>query len=714
MAALLNMSKAASKVLLIGKNSHLLTKTQYFFRYESVIHQRMGYSSLNHARFDNLYTQHEPIPTTSLLQPHNETSTFNSRFSTWRGNKKNLFANSSSIDPDDPKNGAYVIEEGNDDDDFDDDDVDNDGTKDFFREKDKLKKFTSKNMYSEKRPNHKAQKTVEGKVRSSRYVFKDLHDGEEDFRWVRRQGQVVRSRRKGEWYANQMSRLANQNQIEKAEEMLLSMKQEGITQKAEVINILISAYAKKGNARKAFHLYNNIKKMGLKATTHTYTSLFNCCALSNNTKLTRASLDKLWEEFHLRVNTEDIKPHTITYNAAIKAFAHCSTPLKAFEVYEDMQTHGVQVDGYTSAALLAACAAMGRGGPAKAMLVLEEMKEQGVKLDIYVFNLVLKVIRDAKFDHLKKNPEKASITFEKQHKDSILNGSFGGDIQNNTGTLGDDHRGLARLDVKQNTKAEQCFKDLIPAVQEVPKNSVFQTKGKTSPLGVNLFAGVESFVQLMAVNEVKPDIRTFHLMLQLANDGVEQENNLLQVMERCGISPDMAMLNTLVRRRARKGDVTTAKEYIENFRIRYSLSADERTYVILASGCRTTKDGLWLLQEMKDRGLQSSQAVYMKLLFCASRSHNYPHMITLLKVIKKEGIQPLDGILSLMDKICYHTQKGESKRDVETNKKLKRKAKFLQTQRASLLEHYSHWRQGLIPNNDVDLDDTEEKNYDHL
>lgn len=155
----------------------------------------------------------------------------------------------------------------------------------------------------------KSQKSGKGYLRPSRYMFREVEaTGEEENLWERKNADINR-KGKVNWYARQMLRLSQENkvrlckdnsifslsvnytcffcffsflssmmsletdvygnlltkdnfyQVDEALELLSSMKKDRLDPKIEVYNIFISAYAKTGQVKKAFKLFNDVSDM---------------------------------------------------------------------------------------------------------------------------------------------------------------------------------------------------------------------------------------------------------------------------------------------------------------------------------------------------------------------------------------------------------------------------------------------------------------------
>ncbi|KAK3740699.1 hypothetical protein QZH41_019059, partial [Actinostola sp. cb2023] len=380
-----------------------------------------------------------------------------------------------------------------DDDDDDDDDESKYRTRQSRRKSNKLK-FSA------------AQKGGGTIVRPSRYLFNDLGDGDDD-QWVRRPlDSSASTKNQTEWYIKQMFHLMSENKIDQAQELFNSMKTKNIKPTVEVFNILIAGYGRIGKMRKAFNHYNNIKKMGLQPTGHTYTSMFSICSEISSKELALTQTMQLWEEFQTSVNSHNVKPDIITYNAALKAAASCPSFSLAMDIYHDILSKEVEPESRTYSSLLSAC--VEHYDSDKIQWILNEMKSHHIQPDIFVFNAILKALRNTR-----RTP-------------SDVNSQETSDVE---------------------PTGEYNMTDILPNVSSSDSSS-------------NVFTGIEDFLQIMAINDVIPDIRTFHLLLQVSDVDIDQEDYVLQVMKEWKLKPDLPILNALIKGRAFWGDITKAQE----------------------------------------------------------------------------------------------------------------------------------------------------------
>lgn len=140
-------------------------------------------------------------------------------------------------------------------------------------------------------------------------------------------------------YADMIKNLIRQRKIKEAIDVLeiRMLKQDRVKPENYIYNLLLGACGRVGYTKKAFMLYNDMKKRGLVITGGTYTALFNACANSPwplTDGLTRAQ--------HLRdiMIEKGYEPNDTNYNAMIKAFGRCGDYSTAFSLVDEMISKG--------------------------------------------------------------------------------------------------------------------------------------------------------------------------------------------------------------------------------------------------------------------------------------------------------------------------------------------------------------------------------------
>ncbi|XP_022784229.1 pentatricopeptide repeat-containing protein 1, mitochondrial-like isoform X2 [Stylophora pistillata] len=457
----------------------------------------------------------------------------------------------------------------------------------------------------------KSQKSGKGSLRPSRYMFREVGaTGEEENQWERKNAAIDR-KGKVNWYARQMLRLSQEGKVDDALKLLSSMKEDKLNPKIEVYNIFISAYAKSREVKKAFKLYNDVKKWGLRPTAYTYSSLFYACTQAQVTERTLERVEKLYTEISLRVPKDELEMNLITYNAAIQAFAVCGNPDRVFDVYQEMRKNKFVPDEYTFTSLLAACCLDPDEGPRLAFQLLEEMKWFRLRPNIYIYNSVLKVMRNFKLSQ-----QKQTLCLPKDAKSPVK------------GERTSEHE--TRFDGDSETSDSEINYEFSSSENHLQEVSMLEKQNDKSVELQDYFPGVEKFIQIMALEDVNPDIRTFQMLLHLTASKSE-EGYLMNLMKSCKITPDAIFFHSIIKTKALEGDLKQAKEYMNQLQEKLKFSPSEASYQALACGCRNQNQGLALLDDMEAEGITAGQSVYGTLIAGAAKLRQFTYLVKLVK-----------------------------------------------------------------------------------
>lgn len=168
------------------------------------------------------------------------------------------------------------------------------------------------------------------------------------------------------------------------------LKEDRVKPENYIYNILIGACAEVGYTKKAFKLFNDMKRRALKPTGDTYTCLFQACINSP------WPADGLKLAHHLRNHMieKGIEPNLTNYNVMIKAFGRCSDLPTAFKIVDEMISKKMKIRVHTFNHLIQACISDKNYGLKHALIVWRKMLKMREKPNIYSFNLMLKCVKD--------------------------------------------------------------------------------------------------------------------------------------------------------------------------------------------------------------------------------------------------------------------------------------------------------------------------------
>ena len=274
-------------------------------------------------------------------------------------------------------------------------------------------------------------------------------------------------------------------------------------------------------------------------TAHTFSSLFNACTKASTPEHALHHVEKLLAEIRKRTANQELEMNVITY-AAIQALVICGDPLHAFDIYmyQEMQNDEVELGAHTFSSLLAACSFDKVEGPSAAFKILEEMKSLQIQPDIYIFNVVLKVMRDFKVSTEGKRSQlsKSRPSIDVTEQSSKEHGPMYHD--------------------EETSESESSESNYLENALQDGKNNA----GKSdNDLQLHYyFPGVEKFIQMMAVENVSPDVRTFQLLLYMTSSK-EERDYVMELMKSCNISPYATFYNTLIKKKATEEGLQEAK-----------------------------------------------------------------------------------------------------------------------------------------------------------
>uniref|UniRef100_A0A8C2WEU5 Pentatricopeptide repeat domain 1 n=1 Tax=Cyclopterus lumpus TaxID=8103 RepID=A0A8C2WEU5_CYCLU len=464
------------------------------------------------------------------------------------------------------------------------------------------------------------------------------------------------------WYFLQCKRLIKENKLQEALDLFSRDMLQAESLQPEECNftVLIGGCGRAGQLKKAFRLYNDMKKRGLEATDATYTALFNACAESPSKP---AGLQQaLALEQELRRNNYPLG--TITYHALLKTHAVTN--------HLQMLQNGHVVTQKTFHYLLMGCLKDKETGFRLALQVWRQMLRSGILPDSKNYNLLLRTARDCGIGDptvatgVLLRPERQ---YERERKDVIdldlLEKQLF--IQPDPHTDGQqDSRGSGeesdRKDSTHLVPVRQRDTVLLPvdiAGGSTAPNLLDLFEGKrvdVVSLGtvdgasdrLALIGGPEGFLEKMAASQLSPDLRTVTLLGDTMEPGRQSLQTLLKVAKQHKVKLDVTFFNTVIRRAARAGDLEEAKFVLSVMRQRH-VNVDVKTFGSLALGCEQQQDGLQLLKDMEEAGLRPTVQVFSALVGRATRRLDFVYLKTMLKSMSSMRVWPNEVIIRQLE-----------------------------------------------------------------
>ncbi|XP_067671825.1 pentatricopeptide repeat-containing protein 1, mitochondrial-like [Haliotis asinina] len=536
-----------------------------------------------------------------------------------------------------------------------------------------------------------------------------------------------------EWYGRKIEKFGKAGQIKEAVAVLEEwmLKNDRVMPTAYTFTVLIGMLGRVGYTKKAFQLFNKMKKMGLQPVDLTYTSLFNACANSpwSGDGLSRA--DNLRQ---LMLN-KDYEPNQITYQAMIKCYALHGDIQTAFSLMDELTTK-FRPTAETFSFLLMACISDKKAGFKYALKVWRLMKQFKVSPDLPLYNLLLRSVRDCgagdnDFSDLLLPGQQEINKFTPQSHEMLTGNSTRlgksveyealgdtGDRNSRSGERGNE----AVPNLEQNAQdSKDCDSNvqqfegdsLVPAnrqwweVSTVYSNtanlaeapnllrtdckldnviSIKQLKFPDERLAV--IGGMHGILDAMAADGVKPDVRTFSQLIELGPPTAMAEMALLHSMEDLGVKPDIALYNSLIRKRCFRRDAEGARSVLELMRAS-GFQPDMMTFGTLAMTCRRQRDGMQFLKDMEHYGMAPNIEVLGTLAYASHLDFGYKFAI--LREVEKYDLSPNDKFLEVVERSI-----AEAKRRIVQAEKGLATDNFLTSQNfqktfMKFLDYYETW-----------------------
>ncbi|XP_061840184.1 pentatricopeptide repeat-containing protein 1, mitochondrial [Nerophis lumbriciformis] len=458
------------------------------------------------------------------------------------------------------------------------------------------------------------------------------------------------------WYFLQCKKLIKAGKLQEALEMFSRdmLLAERLQPEEYNYSVLIGGCGRAGQLKKAFKLYNDMKKRGLEASDATYTALFNACAESPYKKAGLQQALNLEQE--LRRKNHALS--TITYHALLKTHAVCNHLQACLHTLREMLQNGHSVTQETFHYLLMGCLKDKDLGFRLALQVWRQMLKSGIVPDSNNYTLLLRTARDCGMGdaalassillgpHVQgQKSGKAQVDVDLLERELFVpadaqgGGEHSHQTQNSLVPSRPDETGLMPVGSAPN---------LLDLLEGTGYGSISfgSVDGPADRLA--LLGGGEGFLDKMAANGLKPNIRTLTLLADTMEPGVRSLEALLKVAKRHHVKPDAAFYNSAIRRAARAADLEGAKAVLAVMQQR-NVSVDVQTFGSLALACRRQKDGLQLLQDMKEAGLRPNVHVFSALIGQASRRLDYIYLKTLLKCMRTLEVWPNEVIIKQLE-----------------------------------------------------------------
>lgn len=420
------------------------------------------------------------------------------------------------------------------------------------------------------------------------------------------------------WYDHRLIKMSKRGQVIEAVTMLKEemIKKDRVLPTPVSYTVVISALAKAGYTKLAFKLFREMRVMGLKAPKHVLSALFNACAnCSDKDEGLRRALNL--KDYIVR---KGFVLHYITYKAGMKAFAMCGDLKNAFGYLDEAIKEGHKLDLEAISMLLMACISDKVNGFNYAVQIWRIMKSKGIVPEITQYNFLARCVKECGIGEsrdvtelLQTGPDQKllskvrvakPIKFKRltlEEKKSLNVKSLS--VVNLDGDVPDV---LAPVPILEN----------ILAVQMV----------KTAPDRLALLGGVSGILARMRIDNCKPDIKTFTLLIDCIESNEDAETTLVQYMKTFKIKPDTPFCNLLMRKRIFRHDLSSALDVYHTMKFHH-ITPDLHTYATVALTCKNKSDAFELLKEMEKQEIPATREIFSHLNQAAYMSFNYRQWI---------------------------------------------------------------------------------------
>lgn len=347
-------------------------------------------------------------------------------------------------------------------------------------------------------------------------------------------------------YAKMIKSHLSKNDLNSALEVLDLIKENRDKPTLYLYNLLLRAFARQGDIRRCFSLYNKARKRGLQPNAATYTSLFNACAVADDTTVALKHLNKLRQSLY----EQQFPLNETHYNAMVKAYGWHGQLIEAFQLADEMRDRRVPIGESTYNSLFHGVISDKEAGLRHALIIWHLMRLRKIKPTLITYNLLLRAIRDTNLGNLK--PDDVLISGFDQTRLSLTEGG---------------RPDLLAFPPVLSTLLPLAEKEQN-AIQRGTDTKIQKKSTNLNDVLVNnrliLFGGLEGFLNRMFNDDIKPNVKTITLLLDLIPNSVPAEDLLIKTADEQNIELDIDFFNMLIKRRSMRFDYKAAKVSVKD------------------------------------------------------------------------------------------------------------------------------------------------------
>ncbi|XP_072513833.1 pentatricopeptide repeat-containing protein 1, mitochondrial [Salminus brasiliensis] len=534
----------------------------------------------------------------------------------------------------------------------------------------------------------------------------DLRYREDDASLEEKEVVKFRSKNTPYWYFLQCKKLIKQDKLAEALALFEEDMLKGERIKPEEFNytVLIGGCGRVGYVKKAFQLYNSMKKRGLEPSGATYTSLFNACAESPWKQSGMEQALKLYRE----LRNKNIELGAITCYAWLKTAALCGGLRACLDALRDVLQSGLPVTQETFQYLLMSCVKDRQQGFLLALQMWHQMLGAGIKPSEHNYNVLLRIARDCGIGDpalastlLLRGPEGAGprvptsrrgqrskardgtahakmldlgvferSLFALEADSSALDTRSDGWSPSREGTFDlseadapedglsktwrSDSAQLAPLSSScdlltdpPSTSQSSCLPNLLDP-STCRSEVVALGTVKTSSDRLALMGDLDGFLSQMAKDGVTPDIKTITLLADMVKPSSQSIQRLISVADEHRLKLDVVFFNTLISKAAKTGDLDGAKA-VQALMLSRNVHVNVKTFAAIALACRRQKDGLQLLSDMQASDIAPNVHVFSTLVCQAAKRLDYAYLQELLRQMHQLQVPPNEVIIRQLE-----------------------------------------------------------------